>query len=283
MVAAVDIKSSEGRTLAITGAVAISENVSLARTLAVFNFPSAGVQASEGRIIAPVLRNSPMDVSEARVLAIVKGRIADPKVRVWTGTLDDHDFFFLRLGDDATLVYDLASEQWVDWDSTGSGAWRLNTGCNWPGAVGLADTYGSSVVAGDDTFGLLWFLDPDFPYDQNPDATRAVQQIEFERIVTGQVLATGRQYLPCYAIFVDGDNYGLVATDFTPSVRLEFSDDQGRNFQAADTLLVEPDVTINNPYAWYSLGQINSPGRIFRVIDNGLFTRIDSMSMNDDG
>lgn len=239
--------------------------------------------ASEGRVFAAVKISGPIQVSEARVFAIVKGRVANPTLRVWTFTLDGHDFFVVRLGDKETLLYDVYSEQWVEWDSAQSGAWRPNVGMTWVGGAALADTYGSQIVAGDDTFGLLWFLDPDLAWDENPDSARNPQQIAFDRIVTGQVMASGRQALPCYAIFVDGDNYGLTAQDFVPGATLLYSDDQGRNFVAADTLAVQPDLTVNNPYAWYSLGQIQSPGRMFHVVDNGVFTRIDSMTMNDDG
>lgn len=283
MVAAVDIKSSEGRSIAITSGITTEERVSLGRALAIFNFPSAGVQASEGRIIAPVLRNSLMDVSEARVLAIVKGRIADPKCRLWTFTLDGHDFLVVRLGDTDTLIYDVYSDQWVDWDSAQNGAWRPNTGMGWQGAIGLADIYGSSIVAGDDTFGLLWFLDPKQGWDESPDDDLPTQQIAFERIVTGQVLATGRAAIPCYSIFLDGDNYGSTATEFDATVRLDYSDDQGQTFNSAESLLTDPNIAAQNPYSWYSLGQITSPGRIFRIVDTGVLTRIDSLSMNDDG
>lgn len=219
---------------------------------------------------------------QSYVLAAVRGRVDNPTVRVWTFTLDGHDFFVVRLGDNSTLLYDLYSEQWIEWESAQNGAWRPNIGMTWVGGQALANIYGSAVVAGDDTFGLLWFLDPDLAWDENPDTERAPQQVDFSRVVTGQVLATGREQTPCYAIFLDGDNYGLSGTEFTPTVLLEYSDDQGRNFQASETLGVNPDITVNNPYSWYSLGSFGSPGRIFRVTDNGVFTRIDSMGMNDD-
>lgn len=282
MVNTVGVVASEGRTFSLFSGITVSERVSSSRVFTIFNFPSSGEQASQARVIVPVKRDSAIDVAQARVFAVFKGRVADPKLRIWTGTLDGHDLIFLRLGDETTLVYDAYSEQWIDWDSKENGAWRPNTGITWNGAQALADTYGSSIIAGDDTFGLLWFLDPDLAWDENPDEARLPQQVDFDRIVTGQVLASGRQYLPCYVLFLDGDNYGLTATDFTPAITLEYSDDQGRNFITADTLFVESDLSVNNPYSWYSLGQISSPGRIFRFTDNGVFTRIDSLEMNDD-
>lgn len=253
-----------------------------AQNLVIYNIPTPEIRATWGGFVLPYQRDSIVQVTQALPMVVHRGRVANPRLRVWTFTLDGHDFFVLRLGDTETLIYDVYSEQWVDWDSKESFAWRANVGMNWIGAQGLGDTYGSNIVVGDDTFGLLWFLDPEQPYDQNPVEAHPVQQIEFRRIVTSQALATGRQQMPCYAVFLDGDNYGLTGTEFTPGIVLEFSDDQGRNFVSAETLPVNPDITVNNPYSWYSLGQFGSPGRIFRVTDNGVMKRIDSMSMNDD-
>jgi hypothetical protein len=213
----------------------------------------------------------------------VRGRISNFSLRAWTFTLDGHDFYVLRLGETTTLVYDFYSEQWVEWTSGDLDFWRPSTGTAWPGAQALADEYGSTVIAGDDTFGLLWFLDPEQPYDDNPDAERLPNQISFPRIVSGQVLVSGRQFLPCYSIFLHGDNYGETFDDFSPTITLETSDNQGRTFDAHDTLDVNPDFDQDLPYEWLSLGQISSPGRIFRITDNGVFRRIDGMEMNDAG
>ena len=253
------------------------------KAFVLLGYPSIAEQVDQVRTLSPLKRASPIDISEATVMALVKGRVADPKVRIWTFTLDGHDMVVLRLGDLVTLVYDAYSEQWVEWTSKQSGAWRANTGITWNGGQQFGDIYGSNIVAGDDTFGRLWFLDPEFPYDEAPDPTRGAQHLDFDRIVTGQVLAKGRQNIPCYAVFLSGDNYGFSVTGITPSIVLEISDDQGRNFITLDALPVETDLTIDNPYGWYSLGQISQPGRIFRITDNGVLTRIDTLEMNDDG
>jgi hypothetical protein len=248
----------------------------------VFNFPSAGVRASNAYVTALTKTSNTIRTSNAYVTVIVRGRIANPTIRVFTFTMDGHDFYVLRLGDIATLVYDTYSKQWVEWNGSNLPFWRVHTGMNWLGGQLFSTEYGSDVVVGDDTYGLLWFLDPRLAWDESPDIESSAQQIPFDRIVTGQTLASGRQYLPCYVLFVDGDNYGLTADDFVPEIVLEYSDDQGRNFITSDTLGVETDTTVDNPYSWYSLGQIASPGRIFRITDNGVFARVDSMSMNDD-
>lgn len=279
---ALDLQIPQGRLFLTGSVVALLGQISEGRAYVQINFPAHDAQMSQAMLVATGKKDVVALASQNRTLVHCRGRIADPKLRVWTFTLDGHDFFVIRLGDDETLLYDVYSEQWVQWDSKDSGAWRPNVGMTWIGAQALADQYGSAVVAGDDTFGLLWFLDPEQAYDDAPDPARGRQEIEFERIVTAQALASGRQYVPCYAVFLDGDNYGLSGTEFTPSIVLEFSDDQGRNFITAEALPVNPDPTVDNPYSWYSLGQFGSPGRIFRWTDNGVMTRIDSASMNDD-
>lgn len=282
MVAAIAQQNSEARIFNVTSQTANAERLSGSRIFSVYNIPAQAQRIAQARIYAIDNYRGPQQISQARVLAVVSGRVADPLVRAWTFTLDGHDFYVLRLGDETTLLYDVYAEQWVEWTSKDLLFWRLRTGFSWAGAQSLADTYGSTIVAGDDTFGLLWFLDPDQPYDEHPNADNNIQQLDFERIVTGQVIASGRAQIPCYVIFVDGDNFGLTGTEFTPGVTLEYSDDQGRNFVQAETLPSLADPSENNPYAWYSLGQISSPGRIFRVRDNGVLARIDSMDMNDD-
>ena len=287
MVLTTGILGSEARTFSVLAGTAAGENLSSSRVFSIYNFPSATLNADQSRIFLPVKRASNIDASETRVFAVIKGRTANPKVRAWTYTLDGHDFYVLRLGDSLTLVYDDSTEQWPEWTSDiGTGrveAWRTNCGMTWIGANALAFTYGSAVVAGDDTFGLLWFLNPEQAYDETPDPLRLPQHIPIERIVTGQVLASGRQYIPCYAVFLDGDNYGLTETDFVPTVKLETSDDQGQTFFNHGTLGLAVDLTMDNPYEWTSLGQISGSGRIFRITDNGIFARIDGASMNDDG
>lgn len=281
MVATVEIRASNARIAAL-GATSNEIRASQAFVRTIFNFPSAGVRASAAYITAAAGTSNQIRAAAAYLTVIVRGRIAQPQVRAWTFTLDGHDFYVLRLGDKATLVYDVYSEQWVEWDGHGLPFWRTSLGMSWLGGRKLADTYGSDVVAGDDTWGLLWFLDPNQAFDDEPDSGLPVQQIPYERVISAQAVVSGREVLPCYALFLSGDNYGLTADDFTPSITLEISDDQGRNYEAFETLTVEPDLTVKNPYQWTSLGQIEQPGRIFRFTDTGVFTRIDSLKMNDE-
>lgn len=252
------------------------------RLVSLINYPAKQVRATSLRISSLFRQiTQQLRVTQLRVISLVRGRVANPRVRTWTFTLDGHDFYVLRLGDQETLVYDVSTEQWVNWDSAGLPFWRPNVGMSWIGGTPLAHDHGSNIVVGDDTFGLLWFLDPDQPFDENPDYLAPQQEIPFERVVTAQVPMRGREVLPCYAVFLTGDNYGLSANDFVPTVKLEYSDDAGKTYDDAGTLNVTLD-TAEPCYEWLSLGQIGAPGRLFKITDNGVFARIDSMNMNDE-
>lgn len=254
------------------------------QTLAVFNVPTFHLDATAAQLMGSYVKTArTIDVTQANTLAVVRGRISNPRVRDFTFTLDGHDFYGIKLGDVGTLIYDFYSEQWIEWTSENFERWRVNCALNWIGAQGLGDRLGSDVLVGDDSLGVLWLLDPNQPYDDHPDVDNPTQQLAFPRVVTSQTVVRGRQNVPCYAVFLDGDNYGITATDFEAGVTLETSDDQGRNWYAHGTIGVTPDIEINNFYEWTSLGQISSPGRLFRVTDNGVFTRLDSMEMNDAG
>lgn len=250
--------------------------------LAAIKFPAAGVRATTASGMIYAKPTEDLRVTSASVLAYVRGRISDHKVRAWTFTLDGHDFYVLRLGMILTLVYDDYSEQWMDWDAFTEVYWPVNTGINWVGGTGLLDTnaqsFGSNVLVGDDTYGLLWLLDPNQPFDQHPEAANPVQDVYFPRVLQGQYPINGRQAMPCYAVWLTTD---MGAPAYVGAgVQLEISDDAGASYQDMGTVTVTLDV--NAPeVAWYSLGQIMPPGRLFRITDDGAVARIDAMEMND--
>jgi len=247
-------------------------------TRTVFNYPSDEAQVSQFYVRSVDEPEPPAQVSQMLVRAIVRGHTENPRIRAWTFTLDGHDFYVIRLADILTLVYDTYSEQWMDWQDFTHTYWRPNIGTTWIGASALAQNFGSSVVCGDDTWGLLWFLDPNQPFDEHPDDSHPEQQVYFERITMGQVPMRGRENLPCYAAWLTTD-MGDPAYDGA-GVRLEISDDAGVTFDDMGTVVVVTGAAYPE-LSWYSLGQIEAPGRLFKIVDDGAIARIDGLEMND--
>lgn len=188
-------------------------------------------------------------------------------VRTWTFTLDSHDMYVLRLGQRETLVYDAKTGQWPVWDSLDNDVWAVNTGFSWVGGLGKGPT---NVVVGDDTTGNLYWLDPEQVYDhgQTPDFPDQY----FKRVASTYVPIRGRDAQPCYDVILTADTDGLPGRTMT----LEYSDDQGKTFISAGTLTLPIA-----EYSWNSLGQIVSPGRIFKLTDDGAAQRLDGLEMND--
>lgn len=276
------ILGTQARLLSVYNIPTVAIEASQARIVSVEHRTSDTVQASQARAVAAVSATRNMEVTQSRIVAVCRGRVENPQVRAFTFTLDGHDFYGLRLGDQGTILFDTYSQQWVDWTSEMDEFWRVNCAINWVDGQGAGNELGAGtdIIAGDDSWGLLYFLNPLQSYDDHPDAQNAVQQLPFPRIVMAQTTVQGRTIVPCYVIFLDTDNYGLSAIDFVPSVTLETSDDQGQTFLDHGTITVSPN-TNDQDYRWYSLGQMASPGRLFRITDNGLLTRIDAMQMND--
>lgn len=278
MVASVSVRVSQGDTAVVSFAGDSNVLASQSDVVVVFNLPAVAVQSSQADLAFVSMSASEVEVSQADVIFIARGRTENVTLRVWTFTLDGHDFYVLRLGDQLTLVYDNYSEQWVDWQSSQLPFWRANCGINWTGGEALAAVYNSNVVVGDDNVGILWFLDPEQPYDQSPNEDAAQQEIYFQRVTMGQVAMKGRGVMPCYAAWLTTD-MGAPAYDGA-GVTLEISDDAGQTFD--DMGMVTVTLGVHSPeISWYSLGQIAAPGRLFRIVDDGAIARIDGLEMND--
>ncbi len=245
-----------------------------------YNFPSEAARLSQLTVRSLNVPAPNARVSQLVVRAVVRGRIANPTIRAWTFSLDGHDFYVLRLGDDITYVYDVYSEQWVEWGDQNTPLWGLSCGQNWIGGNGLAQNYGSNVVVGDDNYGLLWFLDPEQPYDEHPVPENPTQTIYFNRIAMGQVVLTSRQVVPCFALWLTTD-MGDPAYDGA-EVNLSISDDAGVTFDDMGNIVVNMGADYPE-LSWYSLGQISAPGRLFKITDDGAIARIDGLEMNDAG
>jgi hypothetical protein len=241
--------------------------------------PAAETRVTQANVyaLAALEDSGQIHLTQANVYALVRRRAENPILRAWPFTLDNHDYYVLRLGDSETLVYDTYSEQWVDWGTLNLPYWRANIGANWIGGEALAYAYGSNVLVGDDTFGLLWFLNPAQPYDESP-LEDAEEYEYFDRVTQGQIPLRGREVLPCNAVWLTSNNTAPAYDG--AGVTLSYSDDAGLTYTVADTITVAAGDGAR-VLEWRSLGQIASPGRLFKIEDDGALVRIDAMEMND--
>lgn len=279
MVAAVTIDSPEARVFAITdsGSPATGINSPLARAFAVINYPAVAMTFAQARTFVVMSQSAQIQVTQARTLVVARGRFERPRVRVWTFTLDGHDMLMLQTINE-TMCCDLSNGRWHIWGTGQTDLWRAHTGITWQRAWGGAVTYGSNIIAGDDTYGMLYVLNPEGQVDENPDTSRADE--EFDRIIVGQIALRGRASQPCWGIEV----YGAIGEEASASystVTLYTSDDNGHTYVNHGSKTVTlTDYTAR--LEWLSLGQMQAPGRLIKLVDNGALVRVDGLETPDD-
>lgn len=268
------VQVSQSGTLVTTNLTSPMD-ASLATTLVVANFPTPQLDASQaGTIVTTNFTNTDMRLSQAAVMVVGRGRVYNPKLRVWTYTLDGHEYYVLRLGDDKTLVYDLTTQQW-SWFTYGElDFWRPNTGMNWYSAGTISNQYGSNIICGDDTFGHLWVLDPEQGFDDNSVDPAEGEARRFPREATGQVITRQRVSLPVYEVYLTASFGEPVETGDT--VELSYSDDLGNTYVSAGEIPTNAG-DFKQQFSWRSLGLITQSGRLFKISDDGAFARIDGL------
>src|SRR3546814_56384 len=270
------IRSTQAGAAAVT-ASATTLRTTQATVRAIYNFPTEFMRSTQAGVKAVVSSTIDVRTTSALVRAVVKGLVDNPKLISWYFILDGHDFWVLRLGTSRkTLIYDLSTGQWAWWTTGDRNSWRANVGLNWRSAGSIPDIYGSNIIIGDDNYGILWVLAPSQGTDDDLiDDTDHT----FPRVATGQLTTTGRNYQPIYSVQLRGSLGQPSVTANT--LTLSYSDDQGNTFVVAD----EPIVVTAGDYAqeldWRSLGMFRSPGRLFKIEDDGALQRIDSMEVNE--
>ena len=244
--------------------------------IALFRFPAEEEEVSQFDVQLVTIQKNVIQTSQLDLIILFRGRVSDPSVRAWTATLDGHDFYFLRLGNAETLVYDLTTEQWHVWASGSDFYWNIFTGINWFGGNNFSASFGSNIIVGSDANGSLFILDPTKP-DDDP-ATEGRDVSPFRRRVTGQLPSRGYDSVAVYEFQLLG-SIGQLNANADTGVTLLYSDDRGDSYVNAGEIITEED-NYEIRGSWRSLGSFRAPGRLFRVEDFGALQRIDSMTVN---
>jgi len=273
-----EIRAPQSGLIAAVRQSAQEMNLPQAQVLVAYNIPAEEIRVTYGGSNVIYRRFSQqMQVTSSQVMIVGRGKIENPRLKSWWYTLDGHDNFILRLGTTGkTLVFDVTTGQWAWWASPDSSRWRANVGMNWKSSGSIPGQYGSNVIVGDDSYGVLWVLDPEKGAD---DPLFGSDETPFLRVATGQMITKDRNTIPVYSVDLTASSgYPYVSAN---TVTLEYSDDQGNTYVSADEPQVSVQENYNQGFTWRSLGQIRYPGRLFKITDNGAFSRIDSLDVNE--
>lgn len=225
-----------------------------ARATAVGAMTVAGAETSSGEY--------EVRAHQVGLYALVRSFPDRRDLNAWTFVQDDHIFYVLNLGNIETIVYDKLSKQWSTWKSPEYAYWRPSDGVEWAGMTVSCDRRSNKI----------------FEVDAN-------DRLEYGTTViiskaTGMVPARMRQVLPCYAAeLVVSQAQPAGPLDTVNSINLRFSDDAYVNFVDMGSVDGEPfgESTL---FRWYGLGQIDAPGRMFEIVNNGYARRIDSLDIS---
>lgn len=276
-----DLKSGQAFSLAAIGGGGTLSAAQVWSTV-VINYPSYDVRASFVEVKSAYARSGTDDfvkVKQAFAMVVVRGLPDWPVCRAWTFTLDGHDYYVLNTVNE-TFVCDLSMDPpaWYIWGTDESAKWRGWVGRQWIATLPYEETFGTNVVVGDKALASLYFLNPEQAADDNADFS-VEGQVPFKRVITGQVMLRGRDYVDCPGVEITG-SVGDLSNGTLTAVELLSSDDSGNSYTSHGELSV-----LAGEYAarldWYSLGSMTAPGRLFRVVDYGALTRVDDLEMPD--
>lgn len=220
--------------------------------------PAQNIRAYQEPSVLLGSAGTPQALVRNTVVYLLHGeRPATRRLRAWTFSMDGHDFYVLMLGKDGTLIYDVTTGQFSNWESSGYMTWRSNFGLNWE----------NDIIGGDISSGQIFNISADSKRDFGNETIISY--------VTGFIGHRGRDPLPCYGVTLitsQGD-----PSDANSGVELRISDDLEQSFWSAGKLGPLQLGVADYDLSWYSLGQIQQPGRIFQLVDYGYADRIDAL------
>lgn len=248
------------------GVSAVSQSLMLAAyappsTFAIRSTEFVAQAATEGRGVPAI----------SHMTGLVAYRVQpteDLDARAWEFTFDGHTFYVVTLGEQGTWVYDTSTGQWSQFETDGYSSWNMERGTTWKG----------QVIAADRENPIIWKLDPTSFIDNDFKSQT--------RVVTGGLAVRNRAFPSVNAFRLTASKgefeVGNTAPPTEATVRLEYSDDQGKTFQDAGTVTIDTDL-FQQEVSWLSLGSMEQPGRVFRVTDIGAVARIDGADAEIEG
>lgn len=262
MVATTGIRTTQSFGLAAIRAVTTNLRLTQNYSLVALNFKTKGINNTQSFVQVALKTATTIKNTQTYVLVALFRGAGDHRLRAWTFTQDNHDFYVLNLGSIQTLVYDKWSQRWAQWKSPGINTWLPSDGCQWQNA-------GFNVCCSS-TDGSIYQIDPTGRKDYNTTPITSV--------VIGGLTERFRNYTQCYmaelAVSEGAPPAGIDPT--TVGITLRVGDTL--NFVSAGQVAGQASGTFDT-MRWYGLGLIRSPGVIFELTDTGYARRIDGLDI----
>lgn len=184
----------------------------------------------------------PIRVSDNHIEELLNAATA-ASLRGWAFGIDGHIFYALSIGTE-TVVYDLATKVWTNFQSPGLSEWRAHLG---------ASRGDGKVIGADSVDGRLWLLDT----ASNKDGTEVfTRQWSARHAVRGEAPACARVALQM--------TVGNAAGALEPFVSISYSDDDGETFTTPWDASLGTTGQTRRVVEWRQLGDMEGDYRDFR-------------------
>lgn len=167
----------------------------------------------------------------------------EASLRMWSFAMDGHSLLCVTM-DAGTFTYDASSQKISEFRSHNRSGWRCHVG-------DAGDTF---TVAGSDTNGKLYRLDPEASNDDGDPLAR---------ILTGGV-AVGVQPVRCDSLSVYVTTGAAQDPDLYPKMRVRWTDDL-QTYGDFEDLSLGREGLHAQPVRTNRLGYMRSPGRLFEL------------------
>lgn len=212
-------------------------------------------------------------VSEKRAVMMAQGtptRVSTKSVeeklrsatnlRAWAFRFNQHDFYAVTY-DQGTVVYDIVTQSWSTWDSSGEPNWQAHIGFQ----------VNQDVYAGDSLSGTIWKLE-----DEATDNGEPIVR-ELSGFIAEQAAGT-----TCNSVNLRMNTGWTLDYDYTPKIEMRFSDDYGFSWSVYLPANIGNKGNYEYDVVWRSLGRYGRPGREFQFRYSDLSKlRIDYATMNE--
>ncbi len=206
----------------------------------------------------------PKVVSDFALSQAIRGADAS-LIRMGTLTLGQHSYIVVRLANDATWVFDLATRIWSPWASKGLAYFQPH----------LFSQIGGRALAYDSALGTIWTLNPDGLSDGDDEVVR--------RFTGFVALPSGVGYIDSVSLDVQV-GVGLVSGQGSdPQIGLSISTDGGGTWEPT---IWEP-LGVMGAYetrvTWRRLGQFDAPGLLLMwELSDPVALRVSAAWINED-
>lgn len=186
-------------------------------------------------------------------------------IRLGTITLDQHTFVISRLGNNATVAYDITNGTFIDWTSKGRDYFRPHMFCQ----------VGGRALGGDAETGTIWRLEPDTFSDDGDEVTR---------VFCGWLpIPSGSTTLDSVSLDIEV-GVGLISGQGSdPQIGLSISTDQGKTFTDPEWEPLGAMGEYETRVIWRRLGWFDAPGVLLKwEISDPVSLRVSAARANED-